>query len=71
MTDTWLKALILVCTFGAVLLLVEVLVSAFASNRSAGNAINLRLKLIAQGRSRDETLGLLRRRSSALPSSAC
>ena len=68
MTDTWLKALILVCTFGAVLLLVEVLVSAFASSRMAGNAINLRLKLIAQGRSRDETMGLLRRRSSALPS---
>jgi len=67
-TDTWLKALILVCTFGAVLLLVEVLVSAFASSRMAGNAINLRLKLIAQGRSRDETMGLLRRRSSALPS---
>jgi tight adherence protein B len=67
-TDTWLKALILVCTFGAVLLLVEVLVSSFASSRMAGNAINLRLKLIAQGRSRDETLGLLRRRSSALPS---
>lgn len=68
MTDTWLKALILVCTFGAVLLLVEVLVSAFTSSRMAGNAINLRLKMIAQGRSRDETLGLLRRRSSALPS---
>ena len=68
MTDTWLKALILVCTFGAVLLLVEVLVSAFASSRMAGNAINLRLKLIAQGRSRDETMSLLRRRSSALPS---
>ena len=67
MTETWLKALILVCTFGAVLLLVEVLVSSFASSRMAGNAINLRLKLIAQGRSRDETLGLLRRRSSALP----
>jgi tight adherence protein B len=67
-TETWLKALILVCTFGAVLLLVEVLVSSFASSRMAGNAINLRLKLIAQGRSRDETLGLLRRRSSALPS---
>jgi len=66
-TETWLKALILVCTFGAVLLLVEVLVSSFASSRMAGNAINLRLKLIAQGRSRDETLGLLRRRSSALP----
>ena len=68
MTDTWLKALILVCTFGAVLLLVEVLVSSFTSSRMAGNAINLRLKMIAQGRSRDETLGLLRRRSSALPS---
>jgi len=67
-TDTWLKALILVCTFGAVLLLVEVLVSAFTSSRMAGNAINLRLKMIAQGRSRDETLGLLRRRASALPS---
>ena len=68
MTDTWLKALILVCTFGAVLLLVEVLVSAFASSRAAGNAVNLRLKLIAQGRGRDETLSLLRRRTSALPS---
>ena len=67
MNDTWLKALILVCTFGAVLLVVEVLVSTLANNRVAGRAINLRLKLIAEGRSHEERMGVLRRRVSALP----
>ena len=36
MNEAWLKALILGCTFGAVLLAVEVLVSWLATNRSAG-----------------------------------
>ena len=68
MNEAWLKALVLGCTFGAVLLGVEVLVSWLATNRASGKAINLRLKLIAQGRGREKTMALLRRRESALPS---
>lgn len=68
MSDTWLRALFLASIFGAVILLVETLVRGFATSRAGGRAINTRLKLIAEGRSRDETLNLLRRRSSALPS---
>lgn len=68
MNDAWIKALVLGCTFGAVLLAVEVLVSYLARSRSAGNAINLRLRMIAEGRSREQTMSLLRRRSTALPS---
>lgn len=68
MNDTWLKALILGCTFGAVLLLVEVLVGWMANSRSEGKAINLRLRMIAEGRDREQTMTLLRRRDSALPS---
>jgi tight adherence protein B len=68
MNEAWLKALILGCTFGAVLLAVEVLVSWLATNRASGRAINLRLKMIAEGRDREKTMALLRRRESALPS---
>ena len=69
MNDTWIKALILGCTFAAVLLAVEVLVSALARSRSAGNAINLRLRMIGEGRSREQTMNLLRRKTNVLPSS--
>ena len=68
MSDSWIRALVLACIFGAVLLAVETLVSWLASSRTEGRAINLRLKLIAQGRPRDETMMLLRRRVSSLPS---
>ena len=67
MNEAWIKALILGCTFGAVLLLVEVIVGSMANNRSAGNAINLRLRMISEGRGREQTMSLLRRRDSALP----
>ena len=67
MNDNWLKALVLGCTFGAVLLLVEVVVGWMASNRSGGKAINLRLRMIGEGRDREQTMSLLRRRESALP----
>jgi len=67
MNDSWIRALFLVCIFGAVLLGVEALVSWFASQRSEGKAINLRLRMIGQGRSSGETLNLLRRPTSALP----
>lgn len=67
MNEAWIKGLILVCTFGAVLLAVEVLVSYLARSRVAGNAINLRLRMIAEGRSREQTMNLLRRRTTSLP----
>jgi tight adherence protein B len=61
MNDTWIKAVVLVCTFGAVMLAAEALGSWYASSRSEGRAINLRLKLIGEGRTRGEALTLLRR----------
>ena len=67
MNEAWLKALILGCTFGAVLLAVEVLISWLATNRASGKAINLRLRMIAEGRDREKTMLLLRRRECALP----
>lgn len=67
MSDSWLKALLLACLFGAVLISVEVLVNWLASSRAEGRAINLRLKLIGSGKTHGETLNLLRRRESVLP----
>jgi tight adherence protein B len=67
MNDAWIRALILACIFGAVLLAVETLVSFLANRRGEGKAINLRLRMIAQGRGREETMSLLRRRASSLP----
>jgi len=67
MNPTWLRALALVCIFGAVVLAVEVLVRWMASSRSEGKAINLRLKMIGKGRSHGETMNLLRRSGSSVP----
>ncbi|GAA4712263.1 type II secretion system F family protein [Sphingomonas lutea] len=67
MNPTWLKALALVCLFGAVFLAVEVLVSWLASNRAEGKAINLRLRMIGRGRTTGETLNILRRSDSVIP----
>jgi len=67
MNPTWVRALVLVCIFGAVVLAVEVLVRWFASSRSEGKAINLRLKMIGRGRSHSETMNLLRRADSSIP----
>ena len=60
MSEGWIKAIVLVCVFGAVLLAVESLVAWFAASRAHGRAINLRLKLIGQGKTRGEALTLLR-----------
>ena len=67
MNEIWLRALVLACVFGAVLLAAEVFVGWLSSRRTQGHAINLRLKMIGQGRPRDETMNLLRRSTSALP----
>ena len=67
MNPVWIRALVLVCIFGAVVLAVEVLVRWMASNRAEGKAINLRLKMIGKGRSHGETMNLLRRSGSVVP----
>ena len=67
MNEVWLKALVLGCIFGAVLLAADALIGWYVSNRGEGKAINLRLKLIGQGRTHGETMDLLRRSDSALP----
>ena len=67
MSDSTLKALVLVCIFGAVLLGVEALVSWLTRSRTESKAINLRLKMIGEGKTHGETMNLLRRADSALP----
>jgi tight adherence protein B len=63
MTDLWIRAVVLVCTFGAVALLVEVLVSWIARSRTVSQAMNVRMRMISEGRARGELLSLLRRES--------
>ena len=67
MNPVWIRALILVCIFGAVALVAETLLRAFASARAEGQAINLRLTMIGRGRSVAETMNILRRATSSIP----
>ena len=67
MNPAWIRALVLVCIFAAVVLAVEVLVRWFASSRAEGQAINLRLKIIGRGQSQGEAMNILRRTSSSVP----
>lgn len=67
MSDAWLKALVLACVFGAVLLVVDALIRAVTTTRSHGRAINLRLKMIGEGHTQGDTLRLLRRDTHELP----
>jgi len=67
MSDSWLKALVLACIFGAVLLAGDALIGWLASNRTSSRAINMRLKLIGEGRTTGQVMNLLRRSSSSLP----
>lgn len=60
MNENWIKAVVLTCVFGAVILMVEALLRWLADRREHGRAVNLRLKLIGEGRSRAEALTLLR-----------
>ena len=67
MSPIWIRTLVLVCIFGAVALAAETLLRAYADARTEGKAINLRLSLIARGRSIGETLNILRRSGSSVP----
>jgi tight adherence protein B len=67
MNPVWIRTLILVCVFAAVVLAVETIARWLATNRAEGHAINLRLKMIGRGRDRAEAMNLLRRTSSSIP----
>ena len=67
MNPVWIRTLVLVCIFGAVVLAAESILRAFASARAEGNAINLRLSLIGRGRTGLETMNILRRAGSSVP----
>ena len=67
MNPAWIRPMILVCVFAAVVLAAETLARWLAANSAGDNAINLRMKLIGRGHDRGETLNLLRRSGSAIP----
>jgi tight adherence protein B len=67
MSDTLIKILVLTALFGAVLITVDTVVGWLSRSRSEGRAINMRLKLIKEGRTTGEALTLLKRAESALP----
>jgi tight adherence protein B len=67
MNPAWIRPMILVCVFAAVVLAAETLARWLAANRAGDKAINLRMKLIGRGHDRAETLSLLRRSGSAIP----
>lgn len=67
MSGVWLKAIILVLIFAAVVFAVERILSAVVGRRLQVQAVNQRLDLINRGASRGEAMQLLRRRSSDLP----
>jgi tight adherence protein B len=69
MNSSWIKALVLVCIFGAIVLAAEALISWYSSNKSGAKAINLRLTLIGQGRTHGEALSILRRAESQVSES--
>jgi tight adherence protein B len=67
MNPVWIRTLVLVCVFGAVVLAAETLLGALASGRAEGRAINLRLGLIGSGKTRGEAMNILRRAASSVP----
>jgi tight adherence protein B len=67
MSETWLKAMILILVFAAVVFAVERFVSAAVGRRMKDRAINQRLELISRGATRTEAMHMLRRRSTEVP----
>ena len=67
MSDSWLKAIVLVLVFSAVVFVVERILSAVVGRRMEHEAINKRLELIGRGMPRSEAMQLLRRQSSNIP----
>jgi len=67
MSGVWLRAIVLILVFAAVVFAVERVLSAMVGRRIESRAINQRLDMINRGASRAETMNLLRRRISNVP----
>lgn len=67
MSQFWIRPLILVCIFAAVVLVAEVVVRAWAAARSQKQGINRRLTMIEQGEATSDRVSLLRRSTSSVP----
>ena len=67
MNDAWLRTIVLVLIFGAVVFAVERIVGVYVGRRAETQAINQRLELINRGASRAQAMQLLRRQASTLP----
>lgn len=67
MSDIWLKAIVLVLVFAAVVFAVERIMAVVVGRRMETQAINQRLEMIGRGVSRGQVMQLLRRRSSTVP----
>ena len=67
MNPVWIKALILVCIFGAVMLVAETLVRGMVSRRSENKAIYKRLRQIGTDAPTEDRFGVLRRTQSTVP----
>jgi tight adherence protein B len=71
MSDTFLRVGILLALFAATFIIVQVVLNAAWSRRSQLNTINQRLKMISEGRTREEVISVLRKNTggdfSALP----
>jgi tight adherence protein B len=67
MNEVWLKALVLILTFAAVVFVVERIVSTYVGRRLESRAINQRLDLISRGIGRGQAMQMLRRQASMLP----
>ena len=67
MNEVWLRALVLILVFAAVVFAVERFVSIFVGRKLESQAINQRLELISRGLSRGQAMQLLRRQASIFP----
>ena len=67
MSGIWLKAIVLILVFVAVVFAVERIMAAYVGRKLQTQAINQRLDLINRGVARAEAMQLLRRQSSVLP----
>ena len=67
MSGVWLKAIVLILVFSAVVFAVERILAAYVGRKLQAQAINQRLDLINRGIARAEAMQLLRRQSSVLP----
>jgi tight adherence protein B len=67
MTGIWLKAVVLILVFAAVVFAVERVLSIIVGRRLETKAINQRLDLINRGASRGQAMQMLRRQASNLP----